>query len=165
MPKSPAHRKGKTATMAKVAPAKSVPVNEKAPGTTAPKAAPNMKSQAKSGAMTYAGGCHCGKVRYEISSDVAKVVSCNCSICMKSGSLLTFLPAAEFKLKSGAGDLIDYQFNKHVIHHMVCPDCGIKSFARAAAPDGTPTVAVNVRCLDGIDLKALDIVEFDGRSR
>ena len=117
------------------------------------------------GEWIHAGGCHCGKVRYEIKADVDKVVSCNCSICSKSGSLLTFIPETQFKLTSGGDRLIDYQFNKHAIHHMVCPDCGIKSFAKANAPDGTPSVAVNVRCLDDIDLKTLTIVEFDGRSR
>jgi len=119
----------------------------------------------ESPAETHAGGCHCGKVRYEMTGDASKAMSCNCSICMKSGALLTFIPEAQFRLKSGEADLIDYQFNKHAIHHMVCPDCGIKSFARAAGPDGTPMVAVNMRCLDDIDLKALTITEFDGRSR
>lgn len=83
----------------------------------------------------------------------------------KERFLLTFIPETQFTLKSGNEELIDYQFNKHAIHHMVCPDCGIKSFAKATAPDGTPTVAINVRCLDDIDLKALTITEFDGRSR
>jgi hypothetical protein len=149
MTKSPTDTKGNTAA-AKVGPAK---------------AAPDGGSQQKSEVKAHGGGCHCGKVRYEMTSDVTRVISCNCSICTKSGSLLTFIPATEFKLKSGAADLLDYQFNKHAIHHMVCPDCGIKSFARATGPDGTPTVAVNVRCLDDIDLKALTITEFDGRSR
>jgi hypothetical protein len=146
MRKSPANIKGKTA--------KSVP-----------NAAADEESGRKSEIKTHSGGCHCGKVRYEMTADVAKVVSCNCSICKKSGSLLTFIPATQFELKSGEQDLIDYQFNKHAIHHMVCPDCGIKSFARATGPDGAPSVAVNVRCLDDIDLKALTIIEFDGRSR
>ncbi len=136
MTKSPAKTKGETAGGAKAAEAK-----------------------------IHRGGCHCGKVRYEMTADVAKVVSCNCSICMKSGALLTFIPATQFEIKSGEEDLIDYQFNKHAIHHMVCPDCGIKSFARATDPNGVPSVAVNVRCLDDIDLKALTIIEFDGRSR
>ena len=118
----------------------------------------------KSESKTHDGGCHCGKVRYEMTGEVDKVMSCNCSICAKSGSLLTFIPEAQFKLTSGEGDLIDYQFNKHAIHHMVCPECGIKSFAKAKAPDGTPTVAINVRCLDDLDLKALTITEFDGKS-
>ncbi len=154
MTKSPAQTKGKTAGAAKASPAKS-----------APSAALNGESEPKPEVKTHGGGCHCGKVRYEMTADVAKAVSCNCSICMKSGSLLAFVPATQFKLQSDEADLVDYQFNKHAIHHMVCPDCGIKSFARATGPDGTPTVAVNVRCLDDIDLKALTITEFDGRSR
>jgi hypothetical protein len=148
MTKSPANIKGETATTAKAA-------------TAASATSASQESEAK----THGGGCHCGKVRYEMTSDVSKVVVCNCSICMKSGSLLTFIPATQFKLISGEEDLIDYQFNKHAIHHMVCPKCGIKSFAKATNPDGVPSVAVNVRCLDDIDLKALTVIEFDGRSR
>jgi hypothetical protein len=154
MSTSPNKTKSKAAETANAAPARSA----------APKAALELEPQAKSEMKTYAGGCHCGKVRYEITADLDKAISCNCSICMKSGSLLTFIPAAQFTLTSGERDLIDYQFNKQVIHHIVCPDCGIKSFARGSGPDGTPTVAVNVRCLDDIDIKALTITEFDGRS-
>ena len=40
---------------------------------------------------TYAGGCHCGKVRYEVTTELTKVMSCNCSICSKKGHLLTFV--------------------------------------------------------------------------
>lgn len=32
-------------------------------------------------------------------------------------------------------------------------------------PDGTTMAAVNMRCLDGVDLRALDIKQVDGRSR
>jgi hypothetical protein len=123
------------------------------------------KDIAQPQARTYQGGCHCGEVRYEVTSDLGTVISCNCSICMKSGSLLTFVPASAFALTKDGDALIDYQFNKHVIHHMICPKCGIKSFAKGAMPDGSPMVAVNVRCLDDIDLKALEITEFDGKSR
>src|SRR6185503_1691307 len=111
--------------------------------------------EGQSETKSHAGGCHCGKVRYEMTAEIGKAMSCNCSICTKSGSLLAFIPASQFKLLSGQDEMIDYQFNKHVIHHMVCPDCGIKSFARAAAPDGTAMVAINMRCVDGIDLKTL----------
>lgn len=123
-----------------------------------------MAESSKSETKSYAGGCHCGKVRYELTADLEQVLACNCSICMKSGSLLSFIPASQFELISGKEDLIDYQFNKHAIHHMVCPDCGIKSFASGTAPDSASMIAVNVRCLDDIDLKALKITEFDGRS-
>ena len=114
---------------------------------------------------THTGGCHCGKVRYEVRMDLsAPVISCNCSMCGRAGTLLAFVPAAQFKLLSGEDALTDYQFNKHVIHHLFCKECGIKSFARGAGKDG-PTVAVNTRCLDDVDVAKLNVKPFDGRGR
>ena len=46
-----------------------------------------------------------------------------------------------------------------------CPTCGIESFARGSMPDGTPTVAVNVRCLAGVEPTELQSIQYDGRSR
>ena len=114
---------------------------------------------------TYKGGCHCGKIRYEVKLDLARpVISCNCSMCGRSGTLLTFVPADQFVLTSGDDALTDYQFNKHVIHHLFCRVCGIKSFARGAGKDG-PTVAINTRCLDDVDVAKLNVKQFEGRSR
>jgi hypothetical protein len=92
------------------------------------------------------------------------VLSCNCSMCGRSGTMLAFVPATEFTLRSGEDALTDYQFNKHVIHHLFCNVCGIKSFARGQKPDGTKTVAINVRCLDDVDLDALTVTRFDGKT-
>lgn len=115
-------------------------------------------------AQTYHGGCHCGRVRYDVAATLDRVISCNCSICQKSGALLAFAPEASFKLTSGEDALSDYQFRKKIIHHLFCKNCGVRSFARAIAPDGTPMVAINVRCLDDIDLSTIQPKHFDGRS-
>jgi hypothetical protein len=112
---------------------------------------------------TYTGGCHCGAVRYRVTTKLEGAMSCNCSICSKTGTMLTFVPATEFDLLSGADALTDYQFGKKRIHHLFCKHCGIRSFGRGAMPDGTPVVAVNVRCLDGVDLDALPVQRFDGK--
>lgn len=114
---------------------------------------------------TRMGGCHCGKVRYEVVLDLSKpVISCNCSMCGRAGTLLTFVPADQFILKSGEEFLTDYQFNKRQIHHLFCKACGVKSFARGAGPHG-PVVAVNARCLDDVTVAELDVVLFDGASK
>jgi hypothetical protein len=110
------------------------------------------------------GGCHCGKVRYEVETDMAQVLSCNCSICQKRGALLSFVGASEFKLLSGGDALTDYQFNKKVIHHLFCNTCGVGSFARGIGPGGKEMVAINVRCLDDVELGALKPMPFDGKS-
>jgi hypothetical protein len=112
----------------------------------------------------YRGGCHCGRVRYEVETALEPVLSCNCSICQKRGALLTFVPAAQFTLLSGESDLTDYQFNKKVVHHLFCGQCGVGSFARGARPDGAEMIAVNVRCLDDVDPTALSPMAFDGKS-
>ena len=113
---------------------------------------------------TYSGGCHCGRVRYEATLDLAKAITCNCSICQKTGTILAFTPEAQFKLLSGEDALVDYLFNKKVIHHYFCGACGVRSFARGTAPDGSKMAAVNVRCLDGVDLASLSPKPIDGRS-
>ncbi len=114
---------------------------------------------------SYRGSCHCGAVSFEATAALDPVIDCNCSICRKRGALWTFIPAAQFKLLSGEDALTDYQFNKRVIHHLFCNKCGVASFARGRGPDGNESVAINVRCLDDIDLSKLTLTPFDGRSR
>ncbi|MCW5691195.1 MAG: GFA family protein [Pseudolabrys sp.] len=115
--------------------------------------------------QNYAGGCQCGKVRYEVALDLDQpVISCNCSRCGRLGSLLSFAPAEEFKLISGEGDMTEYQFNKHAIHHLFCATCGIQSFARGTNPKtGAEMAAVNVRCVDGVDVDALKVQKVNGK--
>ena len=112
----------------------------------------------------HTGSCHCGAVAYEVELDIGPVLSCNCSICRRTGALLAFVPEGAFTLLEGQDDLRDYQFNNHVIHHLFCQTCGIRSFGRGVAPDGSKMVAINVRCLDGVDLDSLKIERFDGAS-
>lgn len=113
----------------------------------------------------YSGGCHCGAVRYEVEASLDAVISCNCSICRKRGYLLAFTPANNFQLVGGEAPLSDYQFNHNIIHHLFCPTCGVASFARGRLPDGSEMVAINVRCLDGVDIDRLDIKKVDGASK
>jgi hypothetical protein len=114
--------------------------------------------------QTYRGGCHCGRVRYEVETALEPVISCNCSICQKRGAILTFVPAAQFTLLSGEDDLSDYQFNRKIVHHLFCSHCGVGSFARGTAPDGSAMIAVNVRCLGDVEIEALTPTPFDGKS-
>lgn len=105
-----------------------------------------------------------GKVRFEATTDLAHVISCNCSICSKRRLLLTFLPATKFKLLDGEERLEEYRFNKGRIRHKFCRECGVETFGRGKNPKGFDMVALNVRCLDGIDLARLNRVSFDGKS-
>jgi hypothetical protein len=112
---------------------------------------------------SYNGSCHCGKVRYEVSTDLAKVISCNCSLCSRAGYLLSFVPVSQFKLLSGEDALQDYRFNTHKIEHVFCTTCGVRSFAKGKMKDGSETRAINVRCLEGVDPDTLTLTKVNGR--
>lgn len=109
------------------------------------------------------GGCHCGRVRYRIDTALSQVSECNCSICSKRGALWTFVAATQFKLLRSDDALTDYQFASRKIHHLFCGSCGVGSYSRGIAPNGEDTFAINVRCLDGVDVSALTITPFDGK--
>jgi hypothetical protein len=113
---------------------------------------------------TFTGSCHCGKVRYEVTTDLTQVMACNCSLCSRAGYLLSFVPETQFKLLDGEAALTDYQFNKHRIHHLFCSTCGVRSFGRGIGGGGVPMCAINVRCLEGVDVDALPVKKVDGRS-
>ena len=112
---------------------------------------------------TYSGACHCGKVRFEVTAEITRASACNCSICSRIGWLMVSVPAAQFKLQSGADAQTDYQFGKKTMHHLFCSSCGVHAFGKYSA-DGQEKFIVNLRCLDGIDVEALEVAKFDGKS-
>lgn len=111
----------------------------------------------------YQGSCHCGKVAYEVEGDIQGALACNCSMCQRKGSLLWFVPRAQFRLRTPEDAAATYTFNKHVIKHRFCPTCGIHPYAEGVDPKGNPMAAINLRCIEGIDLDAIPVQHFDGR--
>lgn len=112
---------------------------------------------------THTGGCHCGAVAYEVDMEPKEGMQCNCSHCSKKGFLLSFVPASLFKLLKGEDALTEYRFNKKQIAHLFCKHCGVQSFGRGTSKDGTETVAINLRCVDGVDTDTLDIKKVNGK--
>jgi hypothetical protein len=111
----------------------------------------------------HAGGCHCGRVRFEVLAPPdLDVLDCNCSMCSRSAYLHLIVGAAEFRLLSGAGDLTEYAFGTGVAKHRFCRRCGVKSFyVPRSHPDG---YSVNARCLDGSTITSMRITPYDGRN-
>ena len=112
--------------------------------------------------ITHRGGCHCGRVRFEVIAPKSlRVSECNCSICSKAGYLHLIVPAAQFKLLSGSDTLKTYSFNTHTAKHLFCSVCGIKSFyVPRSHPDG---ISVNARCIDSETIEELTITPLNGR--
>ena len=114
---------------------------------------------------TYTGGCHCQKVRYEVDiENLSGVMSCNCSICSKRGWLLTFVPTEAFRLIKGKDEVTIYHFNNNLIDHIFCKNCGTASYGTGKDDKGNEMVAINVRCLDDVDIDSLVVTKYDGKN-
>lgn len=103
---------------------------------------------------TSQGSCHCGAVRFEVEGPLDAGMTCNCSMCGRAGTILVFIPASRFRQLSGADTLRDYQFGKQHIHHRFCSVCGVKPFAEGLDQAGDSIIAVNLRCVEGLDVQA-----------
>ena len=119
--------------------------------------------------MTHAGGCHCGRVRFEVTAPAEITVEdCNCSVCRMSGFLHLLVDKSRFHLLQGADALATYTFNTGTAKHHFCKVCGIKSFyVPRSHPDG---YSVNARCLDpgtvtGVEVRAFDGVNWESSAR
>jgi hypothetical protein len=114
--------------------------------------------------MKYSGSCHCGNVAFEVEGEISGALDCNCSICLRKGALLWFVPRDHLTVLTPEENLGSYTFNQHVIQHRFCRTCGIHPFGEGRDPKGNEMAAVNLRCLEGIDLAAIPIQHYDGRS-
>jgi hypothetical protein len=113
--------------------------------------------------MNYKGSCHCGQVAFEVEGEITGALACNCSICQRKGSLLWFVPHAQLILKTPEDAASTYTFNKHVIKHRFCPTCGMHPYGEGTDPKGHTMAAINIRCLEGIELDAIPVQHFNGR--
>lgn len=116
--------------------------------------------------LTREGGCHCGAVRFRVTSAQRRIDDCNCSICQKKAFLHWIVGRQEFELLQGDEALSEYRFGTGTARHTFCKRCGVHSFyVPRSHPDG---VSVNLRCVDGFSDLGADgdgfrIEAFDGR--
>ena len=113
--------------------------------------------------VKHSGGCHCGRVRFEVQAPAhVEVSDCDCSMCSRTGYLHLVVPAAQFRLLSGEDALTTYQFNTRTAKHLFCSHCGIKSFyVPRSHPDG---YSINARCLDEGTVQGMSFRKVDGRN-
>lgn len=112
----------------------------------------------------YHGSCHCGSIKFEIYTNLDRVIECNCSYCSMKAALYHRVQPEHFSLLCGEKGLSLYQFDTKEAHHYFCKICGIHPFTR---PRANPNIySVNVRCLHGVDLDkpSFRIDKFDGKN-
>lgn len=112
--------------------------------------------------LVHRGGCHCGKVRFEVDAPTEVHVDvCNCSICSMVGFEHLIVESGRFRLLAGQEQLSEYRFGTRTARHLFCARCGVKAFyVPRSHPDG---FSVNLRCLDQSKLTQVHRSAFDGR--
>jgi hypothetical protein len=74
---------------------------------------------------------------------------------------LVFFPKEQFKLDNPNDNLTEYQFNKKAIRHYFCKTCGVATHGEGV---DHPSVALNVRTVDGVEVQGIKRNHYDGRA-
>jgi hypothetical protein len=114
--------------------------------------------------MRYQGSCHCGHIAFEVEGTLTGAMACNCSLCQRKGSLMWFVPRERLNLLTPDDNASTYTFNQHVIRHRFCATCGVHPYGEAPDPKGNAMAAINIRCLEGVELEKIPVTHHDGRA-
>ncbi|PSR80658.1 glutathione-dependent formaldehyde-activating enzyme [Coniella lustricola] len=113
----------------------------------------------------YRGSCHCAKFVYEVNlPEIKSYDECNCSICFKKGYAWVF-PKDDSHLRFVKGakeDLTVYSFGKSDFSHLFCSHCGTP--VMGTNPTADPSLYLNARTIQDLDIWSLKAHTFDGKS-
>ncbi len=109
----------------------------------------------------HTGSCHCGAVRFAITSTFPELTMCDCSICRRKNALMVQVHESKFVLLAGEESLTEYNWHTGTARHFFCKTCGIYPFHRKrSAPD---SYGVNVFCLDDFAPDGIPVRLADGK--
>jgi len=113
----------------------------------------------------YTGSCHCGAVRFAFEMpEITDGMRCDCSICIRKGSLLTTetVPPDRMQIDAEDGALMTYAFGTMTARHHFCGTCGIHTFVETRLRPGE--FRVNLGCVEGLDSLQLPTIFYDGKN-
>ncbi len=120
---------------------------------------------------TYQGKCHCGCNRFEIDAEIDHVRECDCSICRRRGALIFRVSPDQIRFLTPLEQLSVYRWGTRTGADYFCAICGVTPFRQPSTPTAAELNAgmipfkgwaVNVRCIDNIDLSNVRRVRIQG---
>jgi len=124
----------------------------------------DSESSNKPVAPLHKGGCHCGRVRYQVRVDARQGGRCNCSICTKVSQLGGIVKPEAFELLSGRESITEYAWGHKISRRSFCKHCGVHCFGVGHLAElGGDFVSVNFNTLDGVDPSEVQVIYWDGR--
>lgn len=103
--------------------------------------------------------CHCGAIRMEVDAALEGLEECNCSTCARSGFIHWKVPFEALRLLTEKRALSTYLWRDAWGGHQFCPTCGTALMRNGYKG----SISVNARCLEGVDVFALEVKRYDGR--
>jgi hypothetical protein len=123
-----------------------------------------MVMDTNTGTKKHRGSCHCGEVRFEVEIDAANGSRCNCTLCTKTSVTSGMTKPSAFVLKSDESKLGMYEWGGKISKRYFCKQCGVHCFGRGHLEQlGGDYVAINLNCLDDIDVRNVSVIYWDGR--
>jgi hypothetical protein len=119
---------------------------------------------------TYLGSCHCGRIKFEATLDLASGTSkCNCTHCWKKRLWTARVKPENFEARGGEEELSGYKPGATTGHTGFCKHCGVVPYGWVAASEWNPSeyVSVSVAALDDVepaDLIASPVTYCDGKA-
>ena len=113
--------------------------------------------------MTHKGSCHCGQVTFEVEGTFDTAMECNCSHCSRKGYLLWFVPRTQLTVPSPEANARDLHLQQARHQASFLSQCEARPSGWGASR-GTEMAAINVRCLEDVELGSIKHQFVDGRS-
>lgn len=108
--------------------------------------------------------CHCGAVRLELPRRPRQLVSCNCSICRRYGTLWAYYKRRDVKLHARRGAVTSYSWGEKTLKFIRCRTCGCVTHWEPVEPSERSRMGVNARNLEPSRIAAVRVRHLDGAS-
>lgn len=108
--------------------------------------------------------CHCGNIKLNINELPSSVTSCNCSICNRIGALWAYYNLDQVKIVCEDGASMRYLWGEKTMEYHRCAICGCTTHYTTTENDGNRLIAVNFRMAHDIDIGAIPVRVFDGKT-
>lgn len=113
--------------------------------------------------MTETVRCHCKAVAITVPNLPDRVLSCNCSLCSKTGWLGIYYHPNDVNVETGTDDLVSYVQGDKIIATWHCRHCGIAThWTPITAPDDR--MGLNARMFDREVWEGLPVEYVGGAS-
>jgi len=108
------------------------------------------------------GSCHCGAVCLTLPTAPDKAISCNCSLCRRTGGIWAYYSFGTVSVQGHPENTESYIWGDRTLRNVRCKICGIVTHWEPLEPEPGARHGVNLRNFEPALLESVVIRRFDG---